>query len=370
MKRVYVDELKPGDKLAWPVYLSSGEILLEAGKVLSAEDIDKLCEWKVVEVFVEGYDEVERELEQERILVRVFREAHRNAVEYSKNIWERFSRNVEVKREEIGRLVIDAVENLSINRDVLLIISTYLKGKDEHLFPHAVNSMTISLAIASYLGYTKEELELIGVGALLHDIGLVKLYYETDGKFNEADIKHPDIGFKVVKSLVPGFHPVIGNIILQHHEKKDGSGFPYGLKGEEISREAMIVAVAELFERLTSPLSSDRRLSPFEAMKYILSNTKEAFDPKVVEALMRVMVIYPLGSLVRLNTGEIGRIAASTHNPFRPKVNIIFDKYGKPLEKVIRLNLAEESAHRYFIAEVLDESKYDLNLEQELMLEE
>lgn len=370
MRRVYVDELKPGDKLAWPVYLSSGEILLERGRVLTLEDIDKLCEWKVVEVLIEGYDDVERELEQERMLIRVFKEAHRSAVEHSRNMLERLSRNVEVKREEIGKLVLETVENLSINRDVLLIVSTYLKGKDEYLFPHAVNSMTISLAIASYLGYSQEELELIGVGALLHDVGLVKLYYENDGRFDENDYKHPDLGLKIVKGLIPGLHPVISNIILQHHERKDGSGFPYGLKGGEISQEAMIVAVAELFERLTSPLSGDKRFSPFDAMKYILSNTKGAFDSKVVEALIRIMVIYPLGSLVRLNTGEIGRVAASTHNPFRPKVNIIFDKYGKPLEKTIRLNLADESAYRYFITEVLDESEYDLSLEQELMAEE
>lgn len=370
MKRVYIDELKPGDKLAWPVYLSSGEILLDRGKVLTPEDIDKLYEWKVVEIFVEGYDEVERELEQERMLIKVFKEAHRSAVEYSRNMWERISRNVEIKREEVGKVVIETVENLSVNRDVLLIVSTYLKGKDEHLFPHAVNSMTISLAMASYLGYSKEELELIGVGALLHDVGLIKLYYENNGNLDEDDFRHPDLGLKIVKNLIPGLHPVISNIILQHHERKDGSGFPYGLKGGEISQEAMIVSVAELFERLTSPLSGDRRLSPFEAMRYILSNTKGAFDPKVVETLMRIMVIYPLGSLVRLNTGEIGRVVASTSNPFRPKVNIIFDKYGKPIEKVIRLNLAEESAHRYFIAEVLDEREYDLSLEQELMAEE
>jgi len=369
MKRVYVDELKPGDRLAWPVYLSSGEVLLEGGKTLTAEDIDKLHEWRVVEVFVEGYDELERELEEERVLLRVFREAHRSAVEYSRNIFERFSHNAEVKREEIGKLVVETVENLSINRDVLLIISTYLKGKDEHLFPHAVNSMTISLAIAGYLGYSKEELELIGMGALLHDVGLIKLYQNKEAEFEENDVNHPDLGLKIVKGLVAGLHPIVGNIILQHHERKDGSGFPYGLKGEEISREVMIVAVAELFERLTSPLSKER-LSPFEAMKYILSNAKHAFDHKVVEAFLRVVVLYPLGSLVRLNTGEIGRVAASTHNPFRPKVNIIFDKYGKPLKKVFRLNLAEESAYKYFIAEVLDEREYDISLEQELLSEE
>lgn len=207
MKRVYVDELKPGDKLAWPVYLSSGEILLEGGKVLTSEDIDKLHEWKVVEVFVEGYDEVERELEQERILLRVFKEAHQSAVEYSKNILERLSHNAEVKREEVGKLVVETLENLSINRDVLLIVSTYLKGRDEFLFPHAVNSMTISLAIASYLGYDKETLQLIGIGALLHDVGLVRLNQADGVMFEEDHPNHPDIGFKIVKSLISGFIP-------------------------------------------------------------------------------------------------------------------------------------------------------------------
>ncbi|KUK13139.1 MAG: HD-GYP domain-containing protein, partial [bacterium 42_11] len=306
----------------------------------------------------------------ERILLRVFKEAHQSAVEYSKNILERLSHNAEVKREEVGKLVVETLENLSINRDVLLIVSTYLKGRDEFLFPHAVNSMTISLAIASYLGYDKETLQLIGIGALLHDVGLVRLNQADGVMFEEDHPNHPDIGFKIVKSLISGLHPIVGNIILQHYERKDGSGFPYGLKGEEVSREAMIVAVAELFERMTSSYAGKRKMSPFEAMKYILSNAKQLFDPKVVEAFLRIAVIYPLGSLVRLNTGEIGRVAASTHNPFRPKLNILLDKYGKPLEKIVRINLAEENAYRYFIAEVLDENEYNLSLEEELLSEE
>ncbi len=361
MRRVYLDEVKPGDKLAWPVYLSSGEVLFEKGRVLTSEDIDRLHEWRVVEVLIEGYDEIEKELERERMLLEVFKEAHKYTVEYSRNVLERLSRNVEVKREEIGKVVLDTIENLSINKDVLLMISAYFKRKDDYLFVHAVNTMTIALAIGGYLGYTEEELEHVGMGALLHDIGLVHL---ADG--NEERKEHPEVGFKIVKNTLSNVHPVVTNIILQHHERKDGSGFPFGLKEGEILKEAMIVGVAEVFDRLTSPRGEGRRGSSFEAMKFILSNTKDKFDPKVVEALMRVMVIYPLGTLIRLNTGEIGRVAASTPNPFRPKVNIMFDKYGRPLEKIVRIDLSEELAYRLYIAEVLDESAYDLDLSQEI----
>lgn len=366
MRRVYLDEVKPGDRLAWPVYLSSGEVLLERGKVLTPEDIDKLHEWRVVEVLVEGDDEIERELERERMLLQVFKEAHRYAVERSQDILERISRNAEVKREEIGKVVIETIENLSINKDILLMISSYFKKRDGYLFSHTVNTMTISLAIGGYLGYSKEELELIGMGALLHDIGLVHLA----GDNGEEKREHPEVGLKVIKGTLRKVHPLITNIVLQHHERVNGSGFPFGLKGDEIQREAMIVGVADLFERLTSPMPDGKKLSTFEAIKYILSHTKEFFDPKIVEALLRVMVIYPLGSLVRLNTGEIGRVVASTNNPFRPKIDLIFDRYGKPLDKVVRIDLSRELAYRLFIAEVLDESAYDLNWGQELMLEE
>ncbi len=366
MKRVYVDELKPGDRLAWPVYLGNGEILIEAGKILTAEDIDKLYEWKVVEVLVEGYDELERELEEEKILREVFREAHKQAVEHSEKILRRFSKNEKVSNKEIEKVVLDTLENLSINKDVLLAISTYLKGKDEYLFTHSVNTMVTSLAIGGYLGYDREKLELIGIGAILHDVGLIQL---SEGKKikDEDDFKeHPEIGLKIVKALMPDVHPIVANIVLEHHERKDGSGYPNALKGNEISTEAMIVGVADLFERLTSPNFGDRKLSPFEAMKYILSRTRDLFDPNVVEALMRVMVIYPLGSLVRLSTGEVGRVAASTDNPFRPKVNIIFDRFGKPLEKIVRIDLTDKANRKLFITEVLDESELDMDFAREL----
>ncbi|MCD6362400.1 MAG: HD domain-containing protein [Synergistetes bacterium] len=366
MKRVYVDELKPGDKLAWPVYLGSGEILLEAGKVLTEEDIDRLHEWRIVEVLVEGYDELERELEEEKILKEVFREAHRQAVEHSKRILRRFSKNERVNREEIEKVVLDTLENLSINKDVLLAISTYLKGKEEYLFTHSVNTMVTSLAIGGYLGYDRERLELIGIGAILHDVGLIQLSERRKIRDEDDFKEHPEVGLKIIRSLIPNVHPIIANIVLEHHERKNGSGYPNGLRGNEIATEAMIVGVADVFERLTSPNFGDRKLSPFEAMKYILSHTSELFDVRVVEALMRVMVIYPLGSLVRLSTGEIGRVAASTDNPFRPKVNIIFDRFGKPMEKVVRIDLTAEGNRKLFITEVLDESELDLDFAREL----
>lgn len=244
----------------------------------------------------------------------------------------------------------EAVEALLQNLmagDTLLVPFFSRESLAPSLAQEMVNVGIISLKMGLELGHTTEELRRLGLVALLHDIGMARL---PEALLAKQDLfgpeertaleRHPEEGARLLRGLGPQYH-WLAEVVLQVHERLDGSGYPKGLKGREIHDHAYIVGLADVYESLLHPRPFRRRLGPVEALKEILQRERSAFPDRLLKALIRALSIFPVGSLVRLNTGEIGRVMAKNKDlPLRPVVEILTHR-DKRLEEPVIIDLSQ-----------------------------
>jgi HD-GYP domain-containing protein (c-di-GMP phosphodiesterase class II) len=200
----------------------------------------------------------------------------------------------------------------------------------------SVNSAVLSALCALDLNLPHHKLLNIITGALLHDVGMLRLpkaVTEKRGGLSEAELQiirsHPMLGYKiVVKEL--HFLDEVSYIVMQHHEHWNGAGYPNHLLGGDIDIGARIVSIADAFEAMVSPKSYRNSITGNQAVKNLLSDNSRRFDPTILKAFVLIMGIYPIGSIVRLNNGAVARISeVRAIAPLRPKVQIIVDENNK-----------------------------------------
>jgi len=227
-------------------------------------------------------------------------------------------------------------------------------GKDEvgeYLLNHSINSMFASLAMSSKLNFNDDEVRKLAAGALLHDIGKVKIDSAilqkpaalTDKEFDEMR-KHPFFGLKVIMRGMD-----IGDqacrLVLHHHERYDGKGYPMKLGREAISTGGRIMAIIDAYDAMTSERTYAGKLTPHKAMKEIIAGSGTQFDPNYAREFLGISGAYPNGSVVELNTGEIGVVTGQTPgNIISPKMEIFFGPSHKPLPKTREVDLSADSA--------------------------
>ncbi|HID95248.1 MAG TPA: HD domain-containing protein [Candidatus Latescibacteria bacterium] len=214
----------------------------------------------------------------------------------------------------------------------------------ESLAAHMADLTVLPIRIGMELNYDDEELISLGQASLLHDIGWIRMPPELIGKEKlsdqeiEAVRKHPILGYEVLSEWEEKF-PWMTKSVLQEHEREDGSGYPNGLKGQEIDEFAKIIGISDAYEDLIH----GKGLPPYRALQQIMSMRNKQFSPRLVKALIQVLSVFPLESLVRLNTGEIGRVVeVSKLHPTRPTIKVLVDAQGKRVSEKRLINLEEE----------------------------
>lgn len=360
MQTIRVGQLVPGMILAQDVLIPrTGVTLLPMNTVLTMEMIRRINSFSIDEVYIKVPERSDKE-KNEEILAPVMAETHEKSVAAVERVITNFRKD-SFTQEAIDGLVGDLLEQVEMDADLLLNL-THMKSYDNYLFSHAVNVSIISILIGEQLGYEKEELNQLGVAALLHDIGMLKISVETwrkTGTLTPTEYqevrKHPEYGAEL---LAGNMSSEIQAVAAQHHERYDGSGYPRGLKGSQINYKARIVALADVYEACISDRPYRERLTPQEAIKLIVAN-QEGFDPQILKVFLLTMAIYPIGTFVRLNTGEIGKvIRVSKNQPFRPILSLYFDRQGELLGQPIRLDLSENVNHLLYIEETLSASEH------------
>jgi HD-GYP domain-containing protein (c-di-GMP phosphodiesterase class II) len=202
----------------------------------------------------------------------------------------------------------------------------------------SVNTAILSALIAQELKLPNQKINNIVIGALLHDIGMLRLskgITEKKGGLSDAELEqiksHPLHTSKIVNKELLGPREV-NLIALQHHERWDGNGYPDKLSGQAIDIGARIVSVADAFEAMVSKKSYRNSIVGYQAVKNLLADNARRFDPAVIIAFTKIIGIYPIGSIVRLNNTSIARvIKLHTEAPLRPVVQMLMDENGKVL---------------------------------------
>jgi putative nucleotidyltransferase with HDIG domain len=256
------------------------------------------------------------------------------------------------------------------NVDALLSL-TALKDYSEFTYTHSVNVCILTLAIAHASGVTEREAEVIGVGGLLHDIGKAKVplsILDKPGPLTPEERKiimdHPLYSEKILRGMGNVPEEAIA-IAVQHHEKVNGTGYPYGLTGDQMHPFGSMAAVADIYDALTSARPYKPGLPAHVALRRVFDGRGTEFDTKVVDVFIKSLGIYPAGSFVKLNTGEMGVVLETNpEDSLKPKVGIVFTRFGKRRETPFVVDLYEASgADARAIAEADDPKRYDVNIE-------
>jgi HD-GYP domain-containing protein (c-di-GMP phosphodiesterase class II) len=206
--------------------------------------------------------------------------------------------------------------------------------KDHEMAKSLVNTSILSVLIAVELKLPSHKIQSIATGALLHDVGMLRMPKEIvqkKGGLSPEELKriqsHPMQTYNIVTKEI-SLPENVGLIVLQHHERWDGEGYPRRAAAQGIDIGARIVSVADAFEAMVSKKPYRKSMLGYQAMKNLLSDNMRRFDPAVIRAFIQTMGIYPIGSIVLLNNGAIARVVKVPNAALRPKVKILVDESG------------------------------------------
>jgi HD-GYP domain-containing protein (c-di-GMP phosphodiesterase class II) len=265
---------------------------------------------------------------------------------------------------DILRIAEDIVDGFIVKPNVLLSLVNDPVPRVRlliYIYPHSVNASILAADLGLALSYGKKELADLCACALIHDLGMLKISQEiidnpsklTEAEFDEVK-RHPAYGLDLLRA-VHSAPDIAFEVVFQHHENMDGSGYPEGKKGNEISEFSKIVAVVEVFEALIHPRPyRTNRILPFDAVKMVIMENERKFDPKVLKALLNYITLYPINSFVLLNNHEIGRVVGVNHfNSTRPIIEIFLDEAGNRPKKPKIIDLTKFPV--LFIKKAIDE---------------
>lgn len=205
---------------------------------------------------------------------------------------------------------------------------------------HSINVSIVSLLVGKSLGYGTEQLHELGVGALLHDLGKMELPDRlrwNDGELGGAEraLYREHVAKSLALARRMGLSPTAQLMVAQHHEHADGTGFPMKLKGDQIAHPARVVSLVNLYDNLCNPGNPALAVTPHEALSLIYAQRKSSFDAKVLAVFIRLMGVYPPGSVVELSDGRFAMVVSvNSSRPLRPRV-IIHDKSIRAEEALV-----------------------------------
>ncbi len=246
------------------------------------------------------------------------------------------------------RLLERVIRSLEESADLFWLANNPPSAGAEYLPAHLTAVGVLSIRIGVGLGLDWERLLDLGMAAFLFDIGVVGLPQEIlakGGALSDKDLAtyqtHPKISADVLRRWAPPRSGVI-EAVLQHHERENGRGYPQGLTGAAIHPDAKIIGLLDTYTVLIFPRPPAPRLQPHEAIREIVRSKHEGFPTPLIKALLSEISVFPPRTIVKLNTGEVGRvIAVNRDHPLRPKVEIIADAKGSPLAAPKVLDLSE-----------------------------
>lgn len=378
IKRIPVNQLKPGmyvhdlncDWMSHPFVRN--QFLVKNDK-----EIRKIIEAGVKELYIDtskGDDvqdapsqtEVKQALEQDMRLIvsapaspdihltvaqeiTMARKIHKEAHGLVRQMMQDVRLGNQVQIERIEPLVEHMTQSI-LRNDGAMSALCMIKNKDDYTFLHSVSVCTLMISFTRSLGMDPELIKQAGIGGLLHDIGktftpdavLNKPGSLTDEEFSVMR-RHPEEGLAILKKTA-GIGKIPLAICIEHHERMDGSGYPNKLDAEQISLMGKLSAIVDVYDAITSMRCYHKGMPPTDALRKMLEWSKFHFDPKYVQAFMRCIGIYPVGSLVRLESNRLGVVLQqNTENLLMPRVKAIYDVTKVAYITPVEIDLAHSS---------------------------
>jgi HD-GYP domain-containing protein (c-di-GMP phosphodiesterase class II) len=277
---------------------------------------------------------------------------------------------------KLKRLAQKAV-HLVIEDEPILLGMTTIKNYDEYTFNHSVNVSIYSLAMGKRLGFSKKTLSELGITALLHDLGKSKIPREVLNKpasLNEEEWammkKHPLTGVEIVLNLkqLGEINPRMVVGIFDHHLKSDLSGYPKLFRKKEVSLFGRIIQIADSYDAMTTPrIYKKTPYTPEQALAIMLREKTIHFDPLLLKLFIGLVGIYPIGSLVLLNTRELGIVYKPSHDARwldRPTIIVVARNAKGDIKKEVVDLMETDGSGRYkrSVVKTLDPYQYHIDI--------
>ena len=281
-----------------------------------------------------------------------------------------------IESERVKRVVNSMVDSILHNPDALVSL-TQIKNYDEYTFIHSLDVCILSLSMARHINLSREEMMQIGIGALLHDVGKMKIdpfILKKPATLSSQEWvemrKHPIYSLQIMETS-HGFPEESKQLALQHHERYNGSGYPFGLKGDNIGVLGQIAGIIDFYDAITSDRAFRKALQPHEGIRQIYEKGHAEFDRLLVERFIQCIGIYPFGTFVLLDTEEMAVVCGTQgESLLRPQVLVIYRNSKTPYPEPFLADLSEKSEssswYRRSIIMPLDPEKWNIRLEMYL----
>lgn len=343
MRIVSLNSIKGNERLAKDIINQNETVLMTAGTVVRREYIDRLKDLDIEYIYVE--DEIGQGINLRDSLEFQLKEQCQKAVQ---NILQKYSYDNNSELEEITLVADEIIYDIMREPEVIYNLSS-IRNKDESTYSHCLNVCALSVIISFRMKLPKKRIRDIAIGALLHDIGfsyisldIHKINLDNCSDKERKEIKkHIIYGYSAIEKM-DWLSSVSKDIVISHHERLDGSGYPFHLKENKIKLGSKIVAVCDEFDsKVYGNLTS--KMKVHDAIDYIVSQAGVKFDLDVVKAFVASVAAYPTGALVVTNENEIGIVLRQNPKcPTRPVIRIISDKNRNKPDKWIEKDLTKE----------------------------
>ena len=264
--------------------------------------------------------------------IEACRDSRSDLLDVVTNILEQLKAGHTIKVQSLRKAVSDMIASIIRNPDAFFWL-TRLKNKDSYAYAHCVDACGLAVAFGRHLGFSKPELENLAIGTLLFDIGKLQLPEELlkkPGRLTDKEYalirRHVEFGVGMVRDM-KGCNKEIISIVLHHHERHNGKGYPRAIPGNQIPVNKRIAALVDCYDAITSERAYSTAVSAYDAIQLIYEWRGKDFQTDMVEQFIQCIGLYPTGTLVELNTGEVGLVIAQNRvRRLRPKVMLILGK--------------------------------------------
>lgn len=338
MRLVKTSTVESGTRLGKAIYNENGKVLVNKGVKLEGKILQRLIQLGITYIYIddkqtegiEFNDPISIELKQEAVAT-ITNTLKKIASEPSSSKSFVLEKSVKQYQNIIRNIILE----LGSNSELMSILSDVCIH-DHYIFNHSLNVTLYALAVGMELKIKQDRLETIGLGSIMHDIGKISVPKEIllkPGRLSKEEFEimktHTTEGFEMMRNSysVP---LLVAHCAFQHHERLDGSGYPRGLKDKEIHDFAKLIAVADVFDAVTSNRVYRSAMLPHEGLELLYAGVDRQFETKIVRAFHKAVAIYPVGITVELNDGRKGVVVKQ--NPTlsdRPMVRVLEDNGSK-----------------------------------------
>lgn len=349
MKFVNIDDLNGNEILATPVISGSNIVLVHSDTILKPDLINKLRSYNIEYVYVKE--------ENENDVIYTKEETYESSKAVVEKVLERhiYKQNDDLK--VVGQEAERVLDSVLSTPDVIENI-TEIRNISTDMYSHCINVCALSTIMAMRLRMNEKQVKAIAIGAILHDIGLKYIqapYIDIDmDEMSPAELleykKHTIYGYSSVQEET-WLPDTAKDIILLHHERVDGKGFPFQQRRERLKTEVKLVSLCDDFDSLISGIGN-KKVKIYEAIEYIRANIGGIYDPTIAAKFIESVAMYPIGMQVVTNEGEIGVVVRQNSEATdRPVIRMIKYPDGTPYEEYVEKNLCE--ALTLFIVDTL-----------------